>query len=338
MLDIGWRSEVEMPATFVETEILKDVVWSACRAPSLHNIQPWQWVLAGHGQLQLFLDRSRVLSSDRSGREAVIGCGAALDHLGVAAAAAGWQSGVERFPNPDDPTHLASIHFTPMDHVTDEQRRRARAIWARRSNRLPFAPPTNWASFEPALHNRLDNKAVRLDILPDDALPRLAEASQVAESLRLYDSGYHAELGRWTTPFTSSEGIPYSCLTPAAEASGVSIGRTFPVPHHIERRVDIPEDHATILVLSTRTDSPADALATGEMLSAVLLECTMAGLATCPLTHLTEMQVTREIVETLLGHDGVAQILVRVGMPVTTNEVAPFTARRRLEDVLRVEG
>ncbi|EUA73290.1 hypothetical protein I553_9446 [Mycobacterium xenopi 4042] len=60
----------------------------ACRAPSLHNTQPWQWVLDG-GQLQLFVDTHRVLAYDRSRRQALISCGAALDHFRVAMAAAG---------------------------------------------------------------------------------------------------------------------------------------------------------------------------------------------------------------------------------------------------------
>lgn len=323
-----------MAAVMVQTDVIKDAVRAACRAPSLHNIQPWRWVSDG-GELQLFLDASRVLPSDRAGREAVIGCGAALDHLRVAMAAAGLRTGVERFPNPNDLQHLASIHFSPMDYVTDGHRRRASAIWVRRSDRLPFAPPTNWKSFEPALRNCVSRYAARLDILPEDARSRLAQASAFSESLRLYNSTYHAELDRWAMPFATSEGIPYSSLVSAAEGDRVNIGRVFPRPHHRERRVQIPEDQATIAVLSTDTDTRADALATGEALSAVLLECTMAGLATCPLTHLTEVQVTREIVARLVG-DALPQILVRVGHAPATDDAPPLTRRRPLDDVLHI--
>lgn len=327
-----------MPATMVDTKVIKDAVRTACRAPSLHNSQPWQWVLTSEGQLQLFLDQDRVMPSDRSGREAVISCGAALDHLRVAMAAAGWRAHVDRFPNPNRPNHLASIHFTPMDFVTEGHRRRASAIWARRSDRLPFAPPTNWESFEPVLRTFVDGDTVRLDVLPEDLRPRLAWGSQLAESLRLYNSSYHAELGWWTAPFEASEGIPYSSLVSAAEGDRVDVGRVFPVTHHTERRTEIPEDYSAILVLSTDSDSRADALATGEALSTVLLECTMAGLATCPLTHFTELHVTRDIVRELLGNDAPPQILVRVGMTPSTEELPPPTPRRPLEDVLQVQS
>src|ERR1035441_572926 len=71
-----------MPTTAVETEVIENAVQTACRAPSLHNSQPWQWTF-NRGQLRLFLDPSRVMDTDHSAREALISCGAALDHLRV---------------------------------------------------------------------------------------------------------------------------------------------------------------------------------------------------------------------------------------------------------------
>lgn len=326
-----------MPATMVETEVIKDAVRLACRAPSLHNTQPWQWVIDAD-QLHLFLDPRRVMLSDRSGREALIGCGAALDHLRVAMAAAGWQAHVERFPNPNDPNHLACIQFSPMEFVTDAHRRRADAILLRRTDRLPFLTAMQWESFEPVLRTAVDGDAVYLDIMPDDLHSCLAEASQLAESLRLYDSRYHAELGWWTAPFEASEGIPYSALVSAAEGDRVDVARAFPVTHQSERRAGISEDEATILLVSTDDDSRAAALASGEALSAVLLECTMAGLATCTVTHITEVRTTREMLAACLGRDAVPQILVRAGVAPAMEEVPPPTPRRPLNEVLRVHS
>ncbi len=51
-----------------------------CRAPSFHNSQPWQWVLEDD-TLELHLDPHRL---DSSGRQALLSCGAVLDHLRVA--------------------------------------------------------------------------------------------------------------------------------------------------------------------------------------------------------------------------------------------------------------
>ena len=327
--------------TVVETKVIEDAVRLACRAPSLYNSQPWLWVADG-GRLDLFLDPSRVLHTDRSTREAHISCGAVIDHLGVAMAAAGWMANVDRFPNPNNPEHLATVEFTSMDCVTDDQRRRADAILKRRTDRLPFmAPftaPTNWESFEPVLRSRVGVDTVRLDVLPDEMHPRLAEAAQITESLRLYDSSYHSELSWWTAPFEMSEGIPYSALVSAAETDRVGVNRAFPFTHNRERRTEVGRDYSKILMLSTDDDSPSSALRCGEALSTILLECTMAGFATCPVTHLTELSVSRELLAAVTDHTDLPQILIRVGVVPALGEVPPATPRRPLAEVLRLKS
>jgi hypothetical protein len=326
-----------MATATAEAEMIKQAVILACRAPSLHNSQPWQWI-AGPGALQLFLNPKRVLGSDRSQREALIGCGAALDHLRVAMAAAGCDTQISRLPDPEDPNHLASLEFISMDHVTEDDRRRADAILMRRSDRLPFDAPTDWDAFEPILRNVVNADAVRLDVVSDDLRTQLAEASHIATSLRLYDSAYHTEIAWWTGQFRMFDGISDTSLVSAAEGDRVDVGRDFPVTQGRERRIEIPEDRAKIVLLSSDTDSRADALASGEALSAVLLECTMAGLATCTLTHITEVRTTRELVTALLGYDSQPQVLIRVGVAPIVEASPPVTPRRPLGDVFRVHG
>jgi hypothetical protein len=172
-------------------------------------------------------------------------------------------------------------------------------------------------------------------VLPDDLRPRLAEASRLTESLRLYDYSYHDELHWWTAPFEASEGIAYSSLVSAAESDRVGIGRGFPVTHNRERRTDIGEDHSKILMLATDKDSRSNALSCGETLSTVLLECTMAGFATCPVTHLTELSVSRELLAALTDHTDLPQVLIRVGVVPALDELPPSSPRRSLADVLR---
>jgi hypothetical protein len=94
------------------------------------------------------LKPSRILDTDHSAREALISCGAVLDHLRVTMAAAGWQSQIDRFPNANSPNHLASIEFTPAEFVIERDRRLASAIGARRTDRLPFSAATEWQSIE----------------------------------------------------------------------------------------------------------------------------------------------------------------------------------------------
>jgi hypothetical protein len=58
---------------------LTSIVELACRAPSLHNSQPWRWVL-DDSALHLFADHTRIgHRTDSAGREVILSCGVALD-------------------------------------------------------------------------------------------------------------------------------------------------------------------------------------------------------------------------------------------------------------------
>ena len=325
-----------MPTTTMTKDRLERAVALACRAPSYHNSQPWRWV-ADRSGLHLFLDPRRIVESDLTKRQALISCGAALDHLRVATASAGWEAVINRFPDPQNTDHLASIDFTEMAEVTDEHRRLAHAIAVRRTDRLPFGPATDWTNFETVLRSRLDQSVAFVDVITDTDRKDLVNATELSDALRFYDSSYWAALQRWTAPFEASEGIPYDALVSAAEADRVDVGRAFPVSHHPERREEVPNDLATILVVSTPGDTPRDLLGCGETLSKVLLEATVAGLATCTLTHMTELATTRHIIEELTGR-ALPQVLVRVGQAPEIEEVPPPTPRRQLADVLTINA
>lgn len=321
----------------VDADVIKEAVWLACRAPSLHNSQPWRWIAQRHA-VQLFLDADRApRSTDTSGREAVIGCGAVLDHFRVAMAAAGWATNVDRFPNPNNLDHLASVDFSPLDFVTDGHRSRAHAILQRRTDRLPLAAPANWESFLEQLRGTMDGSEVYLDVVAGKHHAELAHASQLAESQRLYDSSYHSEIIGWTSGFNNADGIPPGALLSATESDRVDIARHFPSSPHPERRPDVSADHANVLVLSTPDDTRRSALRCGEALSAVLLDATMAGMATCTLTHITEVAASRHVVATLIAHDAAPQVVVRVGDSPGTGDLIPTTPRRPIGDVLEVE-
>ncbi len=322
--------------SMLDTRVLQKAVQLACRAPSMHNSQPWRWVAEGE-VLRLFVDRHRTVpGTDRSGREAIISCGAVLDHLRVAMLAAGWDSVIERFPNPNDPDHLASIEFHPVEHVTDAQCDRADAILQRRTDRLPLGRPTFWDLFEPVLRSTFDDSLATLDVLSDDARPRLVEASQLTEALRRDDSTYHAELEWWTSPFVVDEGVPPGALASDRERHRVDVGRDFPIRSHEDRRPEVKVDWSIILVLSTPEDTRTDVLRCGEVLSTVLLECTMAGMATCTLTHLIEVDESRDIVRSLIEQRGQPQVLIRAGIAPPMEHLPAPTPRRALADVLEI--
>jgi hypothetical protein len=319
-----------------ESEVIRDAVMLASRAPSLHNSQPWRWVVEG-ARLQLWADPRRLMyATDRTGRELALSCGAVLDHLRVAMAAAGWDSATDRLPDPSEPDHLATLEFRPADAVTEAQRLRAAAIHNRRTDRLPFAAPSHWPALEPVLRRAVLPHGVLLDVVADDARPSLAEASLLTEQLRRHDTAYLSELRWWTSPFESdATHVPESSLVSSSEAARVDVARAFPPAGGGHRGAEIDHDHSKIVVLSTHhEDARVDVLRCGEALSAVLLECTVAGMATCTLTHMTEMAMSRNIIAQITGTVGQPQLLIRVGRsPVNGHHVEP-TARRLVTEVL----
>lgn len=243
-----------MPDTIPEPGVIRNAVMLACRAPSLHNSQPWRWV-AEDGLLHLFADRRRLMhATDSPGREMTLSCGAALDHLRVAMAAAGWDTAVERFPSRDDPDHVATVHFSALALVTDAQRQRADAILRRRTDRLPFAAPRDWVSLESLLRRRVVSDGLTLHVIPDDARPQLAEASRLTEMLRRFDPSYQSELRWWTSPFELDEGVPSTARVSASEAGHVDVARAFPPAGQGDRRPAIASDRSKILVMSTHGD------------------------------------------------------------------------------------
>ena len=120
----------------------------------------------------------------------------------------------------------------------------------------------------------------------------------------------------------------------AAENDRVDVGRTFPVSVTTSGAVGIGQDQSTVLVLSTDEDTRDDAFRCGEALSAVLLECTLAGMATCTLTHLIELQSSRHLIGTLDRTGSYAATSDPRRRSPVLGEAPPMTPRRPLPEVL----
>ena len=69
----------------------------------------------------------------------------------------------------------------------------------------------------------------------------------------------------------------------------------------------------------------------------MLLECTVARLATCTLTHMTEVGPSRDIIRQITGRDGLPQLLIRVGRTPAVEQQVP-APRRPVNEVLEFRG
>ena len=138
-------------ADTISTEQLTAIVELACRAPSLHNSQPWRWVFDAR-TLHLFADHARVgHHTDTTGREVILSCGA------VAGSSPGgrrrrWLAGHRRKVSQSARSRPSSVgRLSPGGVVGEHERLLAEAISRRRTDRLAFAAPEPWAELEQRL-------------------------------------------------------------------------------------------------------------------------------------------------------------------------------------------
>ncbi|MFE5474162.1 Acg family FMN-binding oxidoreductase [Nocardia sp. NPDC056541] len=315
--------------------MIRAAIRLGCRAPSVHNTQPWRWVFDGT-RLHLFRDHDRQLTAaDPHARQAVISCGAALHHVRTAFAAKGWRTDTLRLPDPTRPELLATLEFQPWPDPPMGVFRRADAITRRYTDRLPMAEPIGWGSVRLALDDLVSPHEVTLDVLDEDARERLSVASEQSAALRRYDMDYQGELHWWSGHPSTPEGVPPSALVSASEQARVGVARAFPKPGPSARRGEL-RDHARLVVLTATEETPPTWLHTGEALSAVLLECTASGMSSCALTHITELTAGRRLLSSLIGHPGIPQVVIRIGT-APDDQQPPPTPRRSLAEILTVQ-
>ena len=315
-----------------DLDLVKQVVQLACRAPSVHNTQPWRWRSDGEN-IELRADRDRQLVvSDPAGRNMVISCGAALHHLAVASAGVGRALEVTRLPDVDDPDLLAvaelgrSVPVGPADTASLD------ALERRVTDRRRF---TSW----PVPDERLDQLALdddrrgtRILALHGEAtghtLERLVDR---AMEVQRDDPRAADEQRRWTGR-ASPDGIPLVSL-PAQEHVGERRDR-------FDRIVE-PDDETRpleasdgVLAICTARDDVRAWLDAGEALSALWLRATVAGLSLVPLSQVIEVEETRQtLVDQLFFAMAQPQMLVRIGWQEVGRSPMPHSPRRAFEEV-----
>jgi nitroreductase len=310
---------------------LRAAIALACRAPSVHNSQPWTWRTTER-TVQLFADRSRQLGQvDPRGRDLTMSCGAALHHLQVGLAASGWATRVHRVPDPRRVEHLASIEMAPMT-PTDEDFTLAAAIMRRRSERRRLSPWPVPAQLLERLATAAQESGSLLAAATDPGVrSRLVIAAVEAAAQQNGSPGYRAELVEWSgRGRLADDGVPAANVPAGGVAEPL---RAFAAGEAIDAD---PADAADgLVVVATTSDDRRSQLLAGEALSAVLLTGTALGLATCPLTQALEVEETRRMIrDELLGGSWTPQVLVRVGWLPVSLDPLPETPRRRLDEVL----
>lgn len=290
----------------------------AALAPSVHNTQPWHFVVTSDC-LEIHSEPLRRLSVlDPRGRQLTISCGCALFNARVAIAAAGFESIVERRPDPTTPGLVARIWLgeardwlpiAALDHAIDD----------RRTNRRAFI---GWPVPLDVVHDLVlaarAEGGYLLPIVEPQQRAATAELSRLADRIQEADPAYQDELEHWTTDDPRRrDGV---------QAASVPYVGHFSVAHDTLpiRPFDVrgmgwlpassePDAQQCLLLLAAADDGPQSWLQTGEALERVWLTLTRLGFSASPLTQVVEAPQTNGRLREALGTDLHPQILLRVG-------------------------
>ncbi len=321
------------------TRALRRAVIRATLAPSVHNTQPWRFVLDGDA-LEIHMDPSRQLRVlDPRGRQMTLSCGCALFNARVALAASGCPVTVERFPDPASPDLFARIvaasGAAPADPalaVLDP------SIDTRRMNRREFSDEPVPDSLVEVVIGAARTEGARAMALvrPEDRLVA-ARLSQLADLIENADPAYRAELRAWTSDDPRrTDGVPASAVPhvdggaeddlPIRDFDTHGMGW---LPTRTRSSLN-----QFLLLLGTMTDDRMAWLRAGEALERILLEVTGQGYVASPLTQMIEVPKTNALLRQELRLEMTPHVLLRLGRAPAT----PATRRRRLVDVFTDRG
>jgi len=339
-------------------------------APSKHNTQPWRFVLQDEVLDVWTDPSRILANTDSHRREMLISCGAAVHFACVAARSLGYQPFVELLPrgaggpaarltavgrcDVTDGVAARSLGYQPFVEllprgaggpaarltavgrcdVTDDDRGLLGAVRDRRTDRgpldgdaLPVGLPFLLQSAAAA-----NGAELRLVSTPGDRAT-LAALVASADRLLVRTGHYDAELAPWLRePGDLRRDGVLTDHTRGAAASyrAEFVQRDFfsstSQPARYQRRPDRP----LLGVLSTQTDDPPSWLRAGQALGAVLLRAALAGAHASYLNQPVEHGPSRVLLHDQLELDGVAQLVLRIGVG---SQVTP-AARRGIDDVV----
>ncbi|MFF6996304.1 Acg family FMN-binding oxidoreductase [Streptomyces sp. NPDC008313] len=323
----------------VDAKTVVTLVTEATLAPSMHNAQPWRFQYAAdEGVLRLRGDADRAMPrSDPGDRALHIGCGAALFNLRVAAAGAGFVPTVTLLPDPAEPLLFAAVHLagrTGPEGDPDDLARLRPAIRRRHTSRHPFAETDLSEDVRDDLRAAAEQEGASLVFPGAWHVESLLDLVHDAEDQEALDPGTRQDLERWTRlgpdADTAVDGVPEYAFGPRKK-DGSAPWRDFAGRRQVADRGSTAfEKNPHLAVLSTPEDTPADWLCAGQALERVLLEATLAGLATSLTSHPLESAGLRPLVRDPVSGRGSVQMVLRLGY----GPQGPATPRRPVRDVL----
>jgi len=317
-------------------EVLRALLRWAVLAPSRHNAQPWVFEIE-RDELRLYADGARQLPAvDPDGRELLLGCGAALANLELAAEHFGYATSIEVVPGYRHDALLARVRLEERRVATRRGEALFRAIPHRRTHRLPLDGRDPPAGLVAALAREAWRDGVRLRPVEEHQRPIVAALVEEGDHLQWSDPHFRDELAAWTRVAPGGrDGMPAAArgLSALAALAQPWLFRWWKDPAREQALRDRRRAVASraLLVLSTVRDEKEDRLLAGGVLERLLLQVTAAGLTASYLNSPIEVPALRPRLQAAIGEAGIPQVMIRVGY----GQELRATPRRPVAEVVR---
>jgi len=316
-----------------------DARWAveqACRAPSLHNTQPWRFEWNGFA-FDLYADTTRGLTaSDPDGRELVISCGAALYNLRLALRKLGYDAHVTLLPSHAQRRLLARVAATEGAPASPAERRAYAGLSRRHTHRSAFEDRPLETGLAVLLQRAAEEEHADLVYVNDPGQRRrVLQLARAAERALSAHDGVQTELLWWTpSPGTARrDGIPATAyaadvVTPADDLPA----RDFDQGRGIGRLEGGEQPPGAIAVLTSRRDLEVDWLQAGQAMERVLITAAEQWAFAAVHSQVVEVPDLRGELRRELCTSGYPQMLMRFGYAPTSQ----LTPRRPVDEVLTV--
>lgn len=298
------------------------IATAAAHAPSVHNTQPW--VLEFHDSHQVSLHEriDRALPRhDPLGRDRLISCGAALEHVRLAMRALGWTADLALFPDAERSDEVGRLTATGRAEPSEVELARFGALAGRRSHRKPFAARTTDDESRALL---TAHSAAGVGLRPvrgGDELAVLAKLLHHTALVLRADHAYQRELSCWTAPVRDplpGEGVSAATRRPATLPWAGLVRRTTAVPD-VATLTDRLRGEL-LVVVETPDDGPHDHVRAGVAAAQIWLAAAAAGLVGSVLTQPFQLSEVRAGLVESLSLNGFPQLLLRFGHPTDQRE------------------
>ncbi|MGW6519620.1 MULTISPECIES: Acg family FMN-binding oxidoreductase [unclassified Streptomyces] len=324
----------------LDEKTVAKLVAEATAAPSMHNAQPWRFrFVTGERLMLVYADLERAMPrSDPGNRALHIGCGAALFNLRVAAAHADLVTETALSPDPQDRLLLAAVRLLdPVGRLRDDDLVRLHpGIRQRHTSRHPFADKAVPEEVQATLCEAAAREGAELLFPGPWHTETVLDLVRDAESRDVMDPGSDEDLVRWTRLGPEADiavdGVPEYSFGPR-KRDGKAPVRDFAGRRRVADRGTTTFEHTPHLaLLSTPGDGSDDWLRAGQALERVLLEATLADLATSLTSHALETRDLRLLARDPGEGTGQVQMVLRLGY----GPRGPATPRRAVGEVLDI--